>query len=458
MQATQERQHTHADPRPHLPGTPKELTQDLLQRFYNPGGGLVLALSGVLFLAGIVGFVMRLSGGFENRAAWGFYGATFVFLLSTAQAAPLLAVATRLTKGYWRKPIVRAAELFTVVGILNFLLLLPLLALIPPLEGRRTFWVAWTGAPQATLLLGMLGLVVCGLGLLYTSALPDLAAARDHASGTRRGLLAALARSWAGTAQQWKMVQTGVTYFGISYVMALVGMNFLVSVEFAITLVPGWRDPIFPAYHAISSFQAGLATLIICLGVLRAFGGYKQYLALDQFWNPAKMLLPLTLLWFYFWWSAFIVFWYGRIPAEVGVLQVTMFGPYLTVFILGFFCNFVIPLLLLIWNPIRTSIKGPIIASAFILVGNFLDRVRIYAASFSTEPFGHEVEHVPATRFPDVADVLLVIGAIGAVVFLFSLARRVVPPFSLWELKEGQLLTRVRSLVRNQVVVIGKPE
>ncbi|HLE80510.1 MAG TPA: hypothetical protein VJA25_04370 [Dehalococcoidia bacterium] len=453
----------HVDPRPHLPETPRALTQNLLQRFYNPGSGLVLALSGLLFLLGIAGFAMRLSGGFEDRAAWGFYAATFVFLLSTAQAAPCLAVATRLSQGYWRKPIVRAAELFTAVGVLNLLLLLPLLALIPPLEGRRTFWMAWAGAPQtipqAVLLLGMLGLVVCGLGLLYTSALPDIAAARDHASsGTRRSLLTALAGSWVGTAHQWKIVRTGVTYFGIFYLIILVGVNFLVSVEYAITLVPGWRDPIFPAYQAVSSFQAGLATVIICVGALRAFGGYRQYLALDQFWNPAKILLPLTLLWFYFWWCSFIIFWYGRTPAEVGVLQVIMFGPYRTVFILGFLCSFVIPLLLLIWNPIRTSIKGPIIVSVFILIGNFLDRVRIYAASFSTDPFGQRVEQVPATNFPDLADVLLLIGAVGAVVFLYSLASRLIPPLSLWELKEGQLLTRVRSLIRNQVMVIGKPE
>ena len=253
-------------------------------------------------------------------------------------------------------------------------------------------------------------------------------------------------------------MQQGVTYFGIFYLMSLVAMHFLVSVEFAITLVPGWRDPIFPAYHAISSLQAGLATLILALGILRAVG-YRDYLALDQFWNPAKILLGFTLLWFYFWWSGFIVFWYGRTPAELGVLETVIFGPYLVPFAIGFICNFVVPLLLLIWNPIRVSIKGPIIASSFILVGNFLDRVRIYASSFSVDPpTGHVVEHIPATHFPDAADYLLALGAVGGVIFLFMLAMRIIPVLSLWELKELQLLTRPSTLLRSEVVIYGKPE
>lgn len=454
----QEQHHPHIDPRPHLPATPAALTQDILGRFLRPAPAGALLLSGLLLVLGLVGFGIRLAGGFEHRVEWAYYAATFVWVLSTAQAAPIIAVATRLTKGYWRKPMVRAAELFTVAGIFNFLMMLPLLGLIPPLEGRRTFWVAWEGAPQASLLVGMFALVLCGLGLLYASALPDIAQARDYATGGRRGLLAWLARGWSGTPQQWKMMSNAITYLGIFYLMMLVTMHFLVSVEFAITLVPGWRDPIFPAYHAISSLQAGLATIILALGLYRAFG-YRNYLALDQFWNPAKLLMSFSLLWFYFFWSGFIVFWYGRTPAERGVLQTEVFGPYLGAFVMSFLFNFVFPLLLLIWNPIRTSIKGPIVASVIILIGNFFDRVRIYAGSFSVEnPVAHELEAVPATHLPDIADVLLVLGAIGGVTFLYLLAKQVVPPVSLWEVKEGQLLTRARSLIRSHVVVIGKPD
>jgi len=189
----------HVDPRPHLPETPEALTAAVLAP--RPPGAIWLVITGILLVLGVVGVFMRIAGGYQDRAAWGFYAATIAFILSTAQAAPLLSVATRLTKGFWRKPLVRAAELWTVSGIINLLLLIPLLPVLPPLEGRMTFWVAWPGAPQVPLFLGMLGLVLCGLGLLYTSARPDVATALDRAgsAGARRSWLSG---PWLGTPHQ----------------------------------------------------------------------------------------------------------------------------------------------------------------------------------------------------------------------------------------------------------------
>ncbi|MEK7215488.1 MAG: NrfD/PsrC family molybdoenzyme membrane anchor subunit [Chloroflexota bacterium] len=451
----------HVNPRPHLPETPAALTRDVLGKFSRPQGTGLLVVSGVLVLLGIAGFAMRLSGGFSDRGAWGYYAAIYVFLLSTAAAAPILAVATRLTKGYWRKPLVRMAEMFTTVGILSVAMLIPILGVLPSIEGRTTFWMAWPDHrwyPQLSLVAGVLGLTICGLGLLFISAKPDLAAARDHVPGAGRGFGAWLATGWAGTPHQWRIVRQGVTYLGIFYLMMLVGVHFVVSVEMAITLVPGWRDPIFPAYHAISSLQAGLAMLVLTLGILRA-NGYKEYLALDQFWNPGKLLMSFSMLWFYFWWSGFIIFWYGRTAPEEGVMMTVMFGPTFGAFIVGFLCSFAVPLLMLMWNPVRVSFKGPVIASAVILVGNLFDRIRIYEGSFLvTQQGGHFVEHIPATRMPDVADLLVAIGVVGGIMFIYLIGMRIIPLLSLWELKEGQLLTETRHILGAEVVVIAKPE
>ncbi len=457
----------HVNPRPILPEGPAALTKDVAERFAHPRLGALLVISGLLFLGGIVGVVMRVQGGYEDRAAWGFYAAVFAWVLSTGCSAPILSVATRFTKGYWRKPLVRMAELFTVTTILLVLLFIPLLPAIPSVASHVSFWMTpaskpLEGGPQWALLFGVLGLMICGLGLLYTSARADKAMMADQ-NGQRTALTggASPIGGWGGTPHQWKVMRQGITYLGAFYLMFLVLMHFLVSVELAITLVPGWRDPIFPAFHAITGLQAGLATLIIMLAIMKRLGGYDQYLALDQFWNPAKLLMAFTMLWFYFWWSAFIIFWYGRTPAEVGVLLATEFGPYLTPFVIGFVLNFVAPLLLLVWNPIRVSFNGPVVAAVLIVIGNFFDRWRIYGGAFGINPLGgHELplERIPMTRIPDLADLLVLLGAIGGMVFFYLIAARLVPPVSLWELKEGQLLTRVQKLLRTTVTVIGKPE
>ena len=120
-----------------------EVGRDLLQRHERSGSLFkrAVALFGVLFILGIVGFVMRLSDGIGDRAVWGYYAAVFAFILTTAQAAPMVAIATRLAKGHWRRPISRAAEIWTLVGLFNLVLFIPLLWILPDLsDGRRTLW------------------------------------------------------------------------------------------------------------------------------------------------------------------------------------------------------------------------------------------------------------------------------------------------------------------------------
>ncbi len=453
----------HVNPRPVLPATPQALTADLVDRITHPKLGGLFVVSGLLFLVGIAGVFLKVSGGYADRNTWGFYAAVFAWVLSTGCSAPILSVATRLTKGYWRKPLVRIAELFGATTILLVLLYIPLMPAIPPVTSHVSFWVNWEGAPQNAILLSVLGLALCGIGYIFTSVRADAAAVGDQTGG-RKGLAATLAGQWGGTPHQWKVMRQGLSYLASFYLMFVVFVHFLVSVELAITLVPGWRDPIFPAFHAVSGIQAGLASLILMLYAMRRWGGYKDYLVLDQFWNPAKLLMSFTMLWFYMWWSAFIIFWYGRTPAEQGVLLVTGFGPYLYVFVTAFILNFALPLFMLVWNPIRVSIPGPVVASVIIVIGSFFDRWRIYGGSFGTHLVDGQIKHevpldqLPIFRMPDVPDLMVLVGALGGMIFLFMLAARMVPVMSLWELTEGQLLTRTKMIGKNQVVIIGKPE
>ena len=44
----QEHHLEHINPRPVLPETPQEMTRDLLGKFFNPGGGALLLISGLL--------------------------------------------------------------------------------------------------------------------------------------------------------------------------------------------------------------------------------------------------------------------------------------------------------------------------------------------------------------------------------------------------------------------------
>ena len=276
--------------------TPAGVIRDLLGRHEATGDAFwrVVAVFGVLFVLGVIGFVIRVSDGVSDRAVWGYYAALFAFVLTTAQAAPMVAIAPRLAKGHWRRPISRAAELWTVVGLFNLILFIPMLWVLPSLEdGRRSLWFFDPGkvpanSPHIWATVALVSLVITGIMLLWVSALPDFAAVRDNGTGWRQRWSAGLARGWHGTSAQWNMLYHRLGILGALYFMMLIFVHFLISVDFAMTLVPGWIDALYPATHAANALQAGAATMLLTMFFLRQFGGYKDYIGLEPVLDPGQ--------------------------------------------------------------------------------------------------------------------------------------------------------------------------
>jgi molybdopterin-containing oxidoreductase family membrane subunit len=454
--------------------TPRGVTHDLLQTHLKTGDGYwrAVAVFSILLILGIVGFVLRLSDGFSNKALWGYHAAVFAFILTTAQAAPMAAIAPRLAKAHWRRPISRAAELWTVVGLFGIVLFIPMLWVLPGLEdGRRSLWFFDPGevprfSPHIWATLALVFLVIVGIGLLWVSSLPDLATVRDNSSGWRQRLAKRMAWGWIGTSQQWNMLHHRLGALGALYFMMLVFVHFLISVDFAMALVPGWIDALFPATHAANALQAGAATVLLTMFCLRQFGGYKEHIGLDQFWGLGKLMFALSLLWFWFWFSSFIVLWYGKKPAEQAALELMMVGPYLPAFLTAFILNFVVPLFTMIWNPLRKSIWGPTLIATSVLIGTFFDRIRLYVAAYSVPGIGEEnidkhelhLDAIPKANLPDIADIFFIVGAISGAILIYILATRIFPVVNIWEQRELLLYKVHKRFHRTEVMVLGKPE
>jgi hypothetical protein len=215
---------------------------------------------------------------------------------------------------------------------------------------------------------------------------------------------------------------------------------------------------VYPPYNVVTGLEGGIATAILMMGLLRWVGGYRNYIALDQFWSLAKIQLALGLFWFYFFWSEFIVVWYGRTPREQAIVELTTLGPYLPAFIIAVLGLFLIPFLSLIWNRVRVSIKGPFIVACCTLVGLFFDWIRLYVSAWSVpNPYAEILAPVPPTHYPDLADALIILGGLGGIALLILIALRFVPAVSLWEAKEAMVLRQSRPFLSGTVRVIGKP-
>ena len=97
------------------------------------------------------------------------------------------------------------------------------------------------------------------------------------------------------------------------------------------------------------------------------------------------MLLAMSLLWFYFTFTEYLVTWYGNEAPEMPVFWSKISGRFAPLFWLMVVCNFLIPFPILAIKKLRTI---PLIffASCCILVGMWLERFLIIVPTL-THPF-----------------------------------------------------------------------
>ena len=437
---------------------------------------LALGIAAILTALGVIGFVLRLtSDGFDSPGPWGYYVGIFSFIFMVTGAAPLVAAAFRFTKSHWRRPLSRVSELFALVGVVNVIIFIPLMLALPPilnpaasgdhlgtdLEVRRTLWFEVPlGAPHFWDLMGLVALAFCSVAILWLSAMPDMAQARAAgATGFRRAVYGLLAGRWYGTKRQWLTQKAGLAILGAFYFMLLVFVQFIFVTEYAMSMVPGWKDSVLPPMYTVMSFQTALSLILVILFVMRRWGGYEGYIGISPFWSASKILLGLTLLWTYHLFAFFITYWYGRLEFEQNIIRYVFTEPYLVLFLGNFVFSFVTPFLMLIWNPLRRSDWGPTLAGCSALFGSLLFNLRTFGAAFNTgEHFEFALSRVPAAVWPDLWDIFIILGGLGLVALVYLLAAKVIPLMSIWEVKEGALYQKMDTFIRGEYMVLAKPE
>jgi Ni/Fe-hydrogenase subunit HybB-like protein len=387
---------------------------------------------GVLSGLGVVSLAYML----RNGGHWGYVAATLAFLLSAGQTAPVLSMASRVGRGYWGVRLRRVADLLSITGIVSAPLLIVLLTQLPDWRGRPSIWFDWPGAPGVWDAIAAISLAIAGIGLVWVVTWPE-----------RRGL------KWAGTPTQWRVLTRGTIALGALYTMLLVFVHVVVVSDLAISLVPGWHSAVIPPYHATSGFEAGIAMVVLGLASLRQLDARLSR-------SCAKLLLTLGLLWFYFVWCELLTNWYGRTPDEQSFLSLFMFGPGAGLFAVSIACEFLLPLLVLMWNSARGNPAVVTFVAVIIVLGNFADRVRLYVAAWTVAtptPSDHLPDALPPLPLPNAIDVLACLGVVALTSLLLVTVARRVPPISEWEVNAVERLTPERRVLRTRTVVVARP-
>jgi Ni/Fe-hydrogenase subunit HybB-like protein len=163
--------------------------------------------------------------------------------------------------------------------------------------------------------------------------------------------------------------------------LSLWGFDLLMSLD------PKWYSGLYGGYFVVSTLYTGFALLSLLSVWTNSRGTASIPPSAVQ--DVAKLQFAMSIMWMYFFWSQYLVIWYGNVPVETRFFVGRFFvQPWQTldwvIFCLGWLIPFVYLLKRLTGRPPQRH--GPLfLVALFGLVAIFLERVFVIFPSVSVQ-------------------------------------------------------------------------
>lgn len=433
-----------------------EINQAVLQPMFKTGPGfwaLVAILSAIviwgLYAWGYLIYWGMGTAGINRPVYWGLFITTFVFWVGISHAGTMISAVLRLLKADWRRPITRGAEAMTAFALM-MAGLYPLIHLgrvwkfywMVPYPNFRFMWPNF----QSPLMWDMVAIFTYLIGsslYLYLALIPDMAMARDHTSGWRYKLYRGFALGWRGTEAEWHKLHRALSIFSIAIIPIFLSVHSIVSWDFAVTIQPRWHSTIFAPYFVIGAVYSGLAALASILVIVRRSMRLQEFLRAEHFDSLGKLVLVAGMAWVYFWFTGFIVEWYGNEPIVRELIHEEVSGRLAPFFYLQMGAN-IIPIVLLVFKRIRTTPVLLLATTLLVNIGMFTERALIVIGSLQRNdlPFNW------GNYRPTWVEISIVAMTFAGFALLYTIFSRIIPFVPVWEIKEGRLRYTVRRIGR----------
>ncbi len=376
--------------------------------------------------------------GLRQPNMWATYITNFVFWVGIAHSGTLISAILFLFRTRWRTPVYRAAETMTVFAVMTAGLF-PLIHL-----GRSWFFYWLLPYPNERWLQpnfrSPLVWDAFAVGTYFTVSwlfllmglIPDVAAARDAATGWRRTFYRALSLGWQGTDEQWRHFSTAYLLLAGLATPLVISVHSVVSWDFAMAQLPGWHSTIFAPYFVAGAIFSGCALVLTLLIPLRRLMQLDHVLTPWHFDNLAKVILLMSLVVTYAYVTEAFMAWYSANPFERTTFQMRYWGPYGPLAWTMVVCNCAIPLLL--FSPrLRRSLRALFIISICINIGMWLERFVIIAGSLATNFMPSQW----AFYKPTWVEITITTASFAWFLMWFALFSKFLPIVSMTEVKEG---------------------
>jgi Ni/Fe-hydrogenase subunit HybB-like protein len=367
----------------------------------------VMVSTAIAIAIGLAAFLFSLLGEHPERA-WQAYLINFLLWSSVAQGGLLFSALMHITRARWSGPLSGLAESFAAffpVSLLLFLILFLGQGYLFPwqqmdLHGKEIWLNLWF-----LFFRDFIGLLILyGLGLIY---LYYVMRHKIAFKGAQSDIRMRLNQLWVRGNADFQATQRKATIFGVLYILAFAIVLSLIGYDLVMALDPHWYSTLFGAYQFIKAIYVGLGGIIILASILHLSSKYPFTLKDSQFQDIGKLFFAFCLVWADFFYSQFVVIWYGNISEETAyIIERTMSQPWQPLAWFIFIVAFIIPFLILINRKIKKNPKFMSVLCFLVILGIWLEHLLLVGPQLS--------QHT--TTLPlGLADGLIFMGFLGLI-------------------------------------------
>ncbi len=428
----------------HTPGSITDKISEIVLTRKTPKGwwigfGISFLLMNLLFVA-VAHLLITGIGiwGVNVPVAWGFAIINFVWWIGIGHAGTLISAILLLLRQRWRTSINRFAEAMTLFAV-ACAGLYPILHLgrpgfaywLFPYPNTMGIWPQFR-SPLVWDVFAVSTYATVSFLFWYIGLIPDMATLRDRARHRfARMAYGMLAMGWRGSAVHWHRYETAYLLLAGLATPLVVSVHSIVSLDFAVSVLPGWHSTIFPPYFVAGAIYAGFAMVLTLAIPLRAAYRLEDLITMHHLDNMAKVMLTTGLFVFYGYVMEVFFAWYSANPNEAYMMTNRATGPYAPMYWLLLICNGLVPQLL--WSPrLRASVPLLFVISLVVSLGMWLERYIIVVTSLHRDFLPSSWGMYSGTIW-DWATFLGTIGLFLSLLFLFI---RVLPMISIFEMRE----------------------
>ena len=393
---------------------------------------------GLLFALTVLVFKGIGIWGNNEPVGWAWDITNFVWWIGIGHAGTLISAILLLLKQEWRTSISRFSETMTIFAVMC--------AGLFPLFHTGRPWVAYWLFPlpntmgvwpqfKSPLVWDVFAVstyFTLSLVFWFIGMVPDFGTLRDRAKPPiLKKLYGLLSMGWRGSTKHWSRYETAALLLAGLCTPLVVSVHSVVSMDFAVGIVPGWHTTIFPPYFVAGAVYSGFAMVLTLVLPARKLFHLEEYITMRHIDSMGKVMLATGLIVGYaYTFEPFFGLIYSGNKYEHFLILNRAIGPYAPFYWTLVFCNVLTPQFLW-WRKIRNNLVLLFIISIVVNIGMWLERFVIIAVSLHRDFLPSSWGYFKPTIF----DVLTFAGTLGFFVTLMLLFLRSMPAIPMFELK-----------------------